>query len=366
MSNNVTITPDQLRTVLTATEIGNDLDKLNTFTWARKGNSTYSFGLMQFDAGNNSAVQQFLLDNGFNQKQIDKLSQHRSLKKSDLASLNAQLQAIPQDKMDDFTNSQLQDSVARIDSVIDAVRATNPAAAKIITNSPELQLRIADYDNQYPIDSKGGSNTIVDTNSPIVRYLSGAKVNFQMGGSMQLPQGKTLAADDFHIQDFINHSNYNAKYATTHHDHGHSHGHNVNPNRPDVNSRAERLNAAISQLGLGTPPQDTRQQSQTPDNASPAPTPREDPRGPRTDSSQGSPNSPNRASPLMDPDLQAIYNSNGDPAVMEQSAENYRNSPSGELFDMQAQAAAARVQPGAPAQQAAEPPRVQQSGPSIG
>jgi putative chitinase len=87
---------------------------------------------------------------------------------------------------------------------------------------------------------------------------------------------------------------------------------------------------------------------------------------PKADPSPSSLGNPDRASPLMDPDLQAIYNSNGDPAVMAQSAENYRNSPSGELFDMQAQAAAARVQPGAPEQQAAETPRVQQSGPSIG
>jgi peptidoglycan hydrolase-like protein with peptidoglycan-binding domain len=87
---------------------------------------------------------------------------------------------------------------------------------------------------------------------------------------------------------------------------------------------------------------------------------------PKADPSPSSLGNPNRASPLMDPDLRAIFESNGDPAVMGRSAQNYRNSPSGQLFDMQAQAAAARVQPGAPEQQAAQAPRVQQSGPSIG
>jgi hypothetical protein len=91
-----------------------------------------------------------------------------------------------------------------------------------------------------------------------------------------------------------------------------------------------------------------------------------EPNNVKADPSQGNPDSPNRASRLMDPDLRAIFESNGDPAGMERSAQNYRNSPSGQLFDMQAQAAAARVQPGAPEQQAAQAPRVQQSGPSIG
>ena len=54
----------------------------------------------------------------------------------------------------------------------------------------------------------------------------------------------------------------------------------------------------------------------------------------------------------MDPNLRPIFESNGDPAVMEQSAQNYRNSPSGRLFDMQAQAAIARLQPSTPEQQA--------------
>jgi hypothetical protein len=99
---------------------------------------------------------------------------------------------------------------------------------------------------------------------------------------------------------------------------------------------------------------------QQPQNAAPAQsTP------PVPNPSQSSLDSPNRASPLMDPDLRAIFESSGDPAVMERSAQNYQNSPSGQLFDMQALAAAARVQPGAPEQQAAQAPRVQ-GGPSIG
>jgi len=82
------------------------------------------------------------------------------------------------------------------------------------------------------------------------------------------------------------------------------------------------------------------------------------------DLNHGSPDSPNKASPLMDPDLQAIYNSNGNPEAMKQSAQNYRNSPSGQLFEKQGQAAAAQQQD-APEQQAAQAPRVQQERPSM-
>ena len=88
---------------------------------------------------------------------------------------------------------------------------------------------------------------------------------------------------------------------------------------------------------------------------------------PKADPSPSSPGSP-KASPLMHPDLRAIFESNGDPAVMAQSAQNYLNSPSGQLFEMQGQAAAARLQQGqgAPEQpQQAEAPRVQQEGLSM-
>jgi len=89
--------------------------------------------------------------------------------------------------------------------------------------------------------------------------------------------------------------------------------------------------------------------------------------GPARNDPQSNLDNSNKASPLMNPNLQALYNSNGDPAAMAQSAQNYQNSPSGQLFQMQGQAAAAQVQQGAPEQQqAAEAPRVQQSGPSIG
>jgi hypothetical protein len=67
----------------------------------------------------------------------------------------------------------------------------------------------------------------------------------------------------------------------------------------------------------------------------------------------------------MDPDLQAIYNSNGNPAVMAQSAQNYQNSPSGQLFNIQAQTAAAQVPPNAPEQQQAAQAPGAQEGPSI-
>ena len=89
---------------------------------------------------------------------------------------------------------------------------------------------------------------------------------------------------------------------------------------------------------------------------------------PKADPSPGGSERPNKASRLMNPDLRIIFESNGDPAVLAQSAQNYLDSPSGQLFAMQGRAAAAQVQQqGAPEQQqAAQAPRVQQSGPSIG
>jgi hypothetical protein len=74
MPNNVTITADQLRIILFKTEDNNKSKVLNTFSDAQKGHSTYTFGIMQFDVGNNPAARQFLLDNHFTQEDIDALS----------------------------------------------------------------------------------------------------------------------------------------------------------------------------------------------------------------------------------------------------------------------------------------------------
>jgi len=244
MPGNTTITIDQLRAVFFATEDGGDASVLNTFNYAG-GSSSYSFGLMQFDVFHNPAAQKFLLDNGFNQKEISKLSQSGGLSKDDLKPLNAKLQAIPQAKIDEFTNGQLQNSITKVDNFIDVLRIRNPAAAQIIADSQDLQLRIADYDNQYHIN---GNGTKVSPTSPIVQYLSGSRVTFHTGGAtMQLAPGEIVTGND--IWEFIEKSTYNASWATD--------KDNKNPqshdNRPSVDSREQRLDKALNQLGVNLP-----------------------------------------------------------------------------------------------------------------
>lgn len=60
----------QLRTLFTDTESG---AATNQFSFAG-GGSTYTFGIPQFDVGNNPAAAQFLLANGFTQDDISELS----------------------------------------------------------------------------------------------------------------------------------------------------------------------------------------------------------------------------------------------------------------------------------------------------
>jgi hypothetical protein len=239
MPNNTIITIDQLRIVLLATEDGNDPSKLNTFRYA-EAKSSYSFGLLQFDVDKNSAARNFLLNNGFSQKEISQLREHGTLNKEDLKPLNAKLQAIPQDKIDAFIQSYLQNSIAKIDNLIDILRKTNPVAAQIIADSQDLQLSIADYDNQYHMN---GKDPVVDPHGPLVRYLSGERVFFHSGnGSMQLAPGKIVTAND--IWEFIERSKYNVSWAND--------PKNKKPhaplNRPSVVSREQRLQGALNQL----------------------------------------------------------------------------------------------------------------------
>ena len=149
MPNNTTITPDQLRTVLFAAELANNPEILHRFSYAEKGASTQSFGVMQFDVGKNNDAQHFLRENGFTDDDIKILSTHGKLPAAELHALDSKLQAIPQEKMDLFTNQQLNKKIVDLDAVIDRVREKNPAAAEAIAKDPKLQLSIADYENQF-------------------------------------------------------------------------------------------------------------------------------------------------------------------------------------------------------------------------
>lgn len=219
-----TITPQQLHTVLFSTEINNDQSKLNTFSYAGNGTSSYSFGAMQFDVGTNHAgVQQFLMSNGFSQQQINQLSQQGGLNSKELGALNKQLQVIPQEKTDTFVNMQLHYKVDRINLLVVALQTTNASAALTIANNPALQLALADYDNQFTlsnVDNLGKPNTMK-------AFIEGRTVTL-LGGEMKI--GDPVTRADF--QAFINATKYGQE------------------NPRSVQSRNQRLERALNDLDL--------------------------------------------------------------------------------------------------------------------
>ncbi|HEV7778205.1 MAG TPA: peptidoglycan-binding domain-containing protein [Luteibacter sp.] len=261
MPDNTSITTDQLRTVLYSTENGNNAANLNTFNYAGGAASTYSFGVLQFDVGSNHGdVQGFLTSNGFTQDQIAQLSQHGGLSHDQVSALNTQLQAIPQAALDTFTNDQLSTSVTRIDNLVGTLQTTNPAVATAISGSPELQLALADYDNQFTIGGIGGQTA---AHNSMLSYLEGNAVTLP-GGTLQL--GDTIGRSD--IQKFINATKYGVE------------------NSASVSGRETRLNDALTGMNLNSQAQPTRDPAH-PAHATPAAALREGARGDTVRTLQG-------------------------------------------------------------------------------
>jgi peptidoglycan hydrolase-like protein with peptidoglycan-binding domain len=219
MPDNATITREQLRTTLIATELGGRVGDSSHFSYAALGRSTYSFGQMQFDVGNNRDAQDFLKRNGFDDADVRDLSSRGSLSNEKKDALDAKLQAIPQATMDQFTNDQLDKGVAQVGGVISQVREQNPAAADAILQDSKLQLGIADYKNQF------GS-----TGSQFIGYLAGNPQQLA-GGTVQT--GASPTRED--IQAFIGATAYGQ-----------------NPqNAGGIAGREAHFNEAMSQLNLG-------------------------------------------------------------------------------------------------------------------
>jgi len=164
---------------------------------------------MQLDVGTNHGnVQGFLKENGFTDDQIAQLSQHGGLSKDELSVLDRQLQAIPQATMDSYINGQLQTSLDRVDNLVDSLKTTNPAIASTIGNSQELQLALADYDNQFTISGVGEKSKP----NTMLSYLE--------GHSVDLPGGSVKAGDPFtrtDIQNVINASKYGKEHSSAVH-----------------------------------------------------------------------------------------------------------------------------------------------------
>jgi peptidoglycan hydrolase-like protein with peptidoglycan-binding domain len=235
MPNNATITHAQLRTLFLETELGGNTQHLNRFTYAEKGSSTYTFGLLQFDVGKNGAeVQGFLKENGFSDDDIKKLSQHGGLSHTELNALDVKLQAIPREKIGQFTNDQLDKSIASVGDVIDRVRKQSPAAADAISKDQKLQLGVADYENQFG-----------PAGSQFVGFLAGNPEEL-IGGTVQAANPPTR--ED--LQKFINATAYG----------------NDKANAKAVESRAGRFDEAMGTLKLGSTSKAT---GHTPDKVSP-------------------------------------------------------------------------------------------------
>jgi hypothetical protein len=206
-----------LETVLLYTELGGRAELTAKFSWAGPGASTYSFGLLQFDVGNNPSTHPFLTSIGFSSEQIKQLSQKGGLSAAQLAVLDAQL-AKPecQRALEQFTSQQLQAYITYLDNALGAIQPAAPAMVTLIVATRELQLRLLDYINQFgPMESQG----------PMVKWLCGEPVSMP-GGTLHLPANHTLNGND--IGNFILHTQYGVNYTTA------------------AKSRQERLNNALA------------------------------------------------------------------------------------------------------------------------
>jgi hypothetical protein len=210
---------NDLETVLLYTELGGRAELTAKFSWAGPGASTYSFGLLQFDVGNNQATHPFLTSVGFSADQIRQLSQKGGLSREQLAELDALLaRPASQTALQQFTAHQLRTYINYLDGGLEAVEEQAANIVQQIVATRELQLRLLDYINQFGPMSREGH---------MVRWLSGEPVTMP-GGDLQLPSGHTLAGTD--IATFIMHTQYGVHYANA------------------ARSRGERLDTALAQI----------------------------------------------------------------------------------------------------------------------
>lgn len=232
MPDNTSITRDQLSMLFWGAELGGNAKLANHFSYAEKGQSTYSFGVPQFDVGNDDYAQTFLKENGFSAHDIRDLSKQGGLSHAELNTLDAKLQAIPQAKIDQLTNQHLDHLIRNVDTAIDQVRKQNPAAADAISKDPKLQLSIADYENQF------GS-------------VGPQLIGFLAGKPEKLPGGTVQACNPPTRDDLVSFV-HNTKYGQ-------------DPrNARAVESRNERFDEAMGTLKLGTV---TKAPNHTPDKA---------------------------------------------------------------------------------------------------
>jgi hypothetical protein len=209
-----------LETVLLYTELGGRAELTAKFSWAGPGASTYSFGLLQFDVGNNLATHPFLTSIGFTSEQVRELSQKGGLSSDQLAVLDAQLaKPASQAALKQFTGHQLHTYITYLENALEVIEENAAAMLAQILGSREFQLRLLDYINQFGPMSREGS---------MVRWLSGESVTMP-GGTLQLAADHTVTGTD--IGTFILHTQYGVNYGNA------------------ARGRQERLNTALAHIG---------------------------------------------------------------------------------------------------------------------
>lgn len=202
------------------------------------GQSSASFGLYQYDVGSgNSLVTNFLSAIGFTQAQINFLSQQGTAA-SQYSPYTIQLQAALQipvntSLLQQLNNNWASNLVANLQTALNTIYFKNPNIAIQIYETPELQLRLLDYANQF-----GG----MSTNGPMVKWLSGESVS----QAPQIQPGQQLTGDD--IYTFIQGTEEGQTY----------------PDR--VESREARLDSALQSLSIALAPTD-KVVTSNPDNS---------------------------------------------------------------------------------------------------
>ena len=167
-----------LNTVVLATECGGNPAYISKFSFAGS-NSSYSFGLYQFDVKSNPNAQSFLAQLGFSAGQIALLSQNGGLSQSQLSNLDAQLSEALQNPanataIQALNNSQASVLVVQLQNLLNVVGQNNPNIASQIYGSQDFQLRILDYANQFGISPNG----------PLESWLSNLSSSTQLTDAM--------------------------------------------------------------------------------------------------------------------------------------------------------------------------------------
>lgn len=189
------------------TEIGGDSNNIDKFSLAGGEKGTYSFGIFQFDVGNNQLARVFLTGPtmGFTDKDIGKLSQHSGLSPVDMVNLSAKLKAkladpVNQSGLDKLNFDWVHGLANKLQNTLSAIEAINPEFAQQIYASPELQLRLMDYDNQFHLDKNG----------KLFNWLCGYSVSFNLAHTtLQLDSGHILTGQD--INNFIHNTDQSIK-----------------------------------------------------------------------------------------------------------------------------------------------------------